>query len=225
MSDVLPPVKQECTLAEVKQEAATDRGAGEDFPEEHTVFTEPPASPTKAEPGDKLGDIGRSGYNTKAWSYVDNLVPTPCVKCLNATSPKGLYGECSSLLSEKDTLIKEVMMPDEGDQPEPPTNKVTPATSQESIPDLVGSDSTSQGEDILPKLPKFQLKLEDLDLQMGYHIGLTSHGSPTAEKANVKWEFPELNKEDRASTGAPEKDEAPWQLVAKKNRQGQKDQH
>ena len=31
----------------------------------------------------------------------------------------------------------------------------------------------------------------------------------------MKWEFPELNKEDRASTGVPEKDEAPWQLVAK----------
>ena len=154
VSDVLPPVKQECTLAEVKQEAATYRGAGEDFPEEeHSVFTEHPASPTKAEPGDKLCDIGRSGYNTKAWSYVDNLVPTPCVKCLNATSPKGLCGECSSLLSEKDTLIKEVMMPDEGDQPEPPTNKVTPATYQESIPDLVGSGSTSEGEDIPPKLP------------------------------------------------------------------------
>ena len=71
VSDVLPPVKQECTLAEVKQEAAKDRGDGEDFPEEeHTVFTEPPASPTKAEPGDKLGDIGRSGYYTKAWSYI-----------------------------------------------------------------------------------------------------------------------------------------------------------
>ena len=31
----------------------------------------------------------------------------------------------------------------------------------------------------------------------------------------MKWEFPELIKEDRASTGAPEKDGAPWQLVAK----------
>ena len=44
VSDVLPPVKQECTLAEVKQEASTDRGDREDFPEEeHTVFTEPPS--------------------------------------------------------------------------------------------------------------------------------------------------------------------------------------
>ena len=138
--------------------------------------------------------MGRSGHNTKTWSYVDNLVPTPCVKCLNATSPQGLCGECSSLLSEKDTLIKEVMMPDEGDQQEPPANMMTPATSQESIPDLVGSESTSEGEDIPPKLPKFQLKLEDLDLQKGYYLGLTTPGSPTAEKANMKWEFPELNK-------------------------------
>ena len=89
VSDVLPPVKQECILAEVKQEAPSDRGDGEDFPEEeHTVFTEPPASPTKAESGDKLDDMGRSGHNTKAWSYVDNLVHTPCVKCINATSPR-----------------------------------------------------------------------------------------------------------------------------------------
>ena len=138
VADVLPPVKQEFTLAEVKQEAAADRRDGGDFPEEeYTVFTEPPASPTKGEPGDGLSNIGRSGHNTKSWSYVDNLVPTPCVKCLNATGPNGLCGECSSLLSEKDTLIKEVMMPDEGEQQEPQANKLTPATSQESIPDLV----------------------------------------------------------------------------------------
>ena len=31
----------------------------------------------------------------------------------------------------------------------------------------------------------------------------------------MKWEFPELNKEDRASAGAPEKEKAPWQLVTK----------
>ena len=138
-----------------------------------------------------------------------------CVKCLNATSPQGLCGECSSLLSEKDTLVKEVLMPDEGDLQEPPANIVTLATSQESISDLVGSDSTSEGEDIPPKLPKFQLKLEDLDLQKGYYMGLTTPGSPTAEKANVKWEFPKLNKEDMASAGAPGKEKAPWQLVTK----------
>ena len=88
VSDVLPPVKQESTLAEVKQEAVATEEMEEDFPEEeHTVFTEPLASPTKAEPSVKLGNTGRGGYNTKAWSYVDNLVPTPCVKCLNATEP------------------------------------------------------------------------------------------------------------------------------------------
>ena len=107
------------------------------------------------------------------------------------------------------------MMPDEGDQQEPPANNVTPATSQESILDLVGSDSTSEGEDIPPKLPKFQLKLEDLDLQKGYYMGLTTPGSLTTEKANVKWEFPELNKEDRTSASVPEKEKAPWQLVKK----------
>ena len=37
VSDAMPPVKLECTPAEVKQEASTDRGDGEDFPEEeHT---------------------------------------------------------------------------------------------------------------------------------------------------------------------------------------------
>ena len=66
-----------------------------------------------------------------------------------------------------------------------------------------------------PKLSKFQLKLEDLDLQKGYYLGLTTPGSPPAEKANMKWEFPELNKEDRTSAGAPEKEKAPWQLVTK----------
>ena len=78
------------------------------------------------------------------------------------------------------------MIPDESDLPEP-AEKMTPATSQESIPYLVGSGSTSEGEDIPPQMPKFKLKLEDLDLQKGYCKDLTTPGSPTAEKANVKW--------------------------------------
>ena len=101
------------------------------------------------------------------------------------------------------------MMPDESHWPEPLVGKMTPATSQESIPGLVGSESTSKGEDIPSQVPKFKLKLEDLDLQKGYYKGITTPGSPTAEKANVKWEFPELNKEDKASTGVPAMEQAP----------------
>ena len=100
--------------------------------------------------------------------------------------------DCSRLLSDEDNLIREVMMPEESNQPKVPTSKMTPASSQDSIPDVIGSEKESipEGEDIPPMFPKLKLKVEDLDLQIAYLRSLGTPYTPSAEDVQKRWKLP-----------------------------------
>ena len=95
-------------------------------------------------------------------------------------------------------------------------SNLTSAGSLDSIPDLVEPvKSEPEGGNSSIVLPKLKLKVEDLDLQLAYMRTLHTPGTPPAEKADQKWQFPVKKEEGSNLEDAPNKEGPQWQTVAK----------
>ena len=215
-----PPVTPAATSTPVKVEPELDQEEtiGDDE-ESHNVFKDPPASPVSSPSREETSKGIMSTVpkrETDTWAYSTDLVPPPCAACDNAK--EGPCNSCSKLLSDQETLIHEVMIPEEQHRDDigSQESNLTPAGSLDSIPELVEPvKSEPEGENSSIVLPKLKIKMEDLDLQLAYMRTLHTPGTPPAEKADQKWQFPIKKEEGGNLEDTPNEEGPQWQTVAK----------